>query len=262
MTKEELLLKGISEEVADEIIAAYSDGDEDPLQLLNKALDSEPKDSLLKAEGGEEDEDDGEDEDEEDKYDEEYMKKYMKKYMSTNKKSCQKLMKEVGAMSGDMKKAIDDFDYDSDGAVVEMLDLAPILENQSEFNESMVKAMNNLAGAIDIIVSQNEKSFNLMQKAAKVTAIQAESLGDYMGQPMGRKGVTVSADMTKAVSMGPVVSKEQNQVIYKTLMKAVNSKDAEAGLIISAFESAGQDANRLNKAQKEYINNLLIGEAK
>ena len=82
LTKEELLQKGISEEMADEIIAGFSDSDEESsLQALQKALGENPEmDDLFKAEKGEKKEEEDEDEDKED-YNDSYMKKHMKRYM-------------------------------------------------------------------------------------------------------------------------------------------------------------------------------------
>lgn len=257
MTKDELLEKGIAEETADEIVAAFSNSEEDSLLTLQKALDDSPEmDGLFKADKKAEESEDGDSEDEDD-YNEAYMKKYMKRYMKENKKSSAKAAKEVGIFGEKMEKAISDIDTDSEGAVVEMTDLAPFLSTQSEFNESMVKAISELAGSIDLVSAQAEKSYDLMQKSAKVQVEQARGMDDFLSTPQGRKGVIASADMQKA----QIVSADQNEEIYKVLMKAVKEKDHTAGQIISAFESRGKNANMLNKVQKEYINDLLKKEA-
>ena len=150
MTKEELLellQKGITEDVADEIIAAFSDSeDEDSLQALQKALEDNPDknmDDLVKAakKGGDEEGDEGDDDD----YDEKFMKKYMKRYMKENKKSSEKTAKEAGLFGDKMEKAIDGIDLDSEAAVIEMEDLKPVLETIGEAIDVMSKAIPELA---------------------------------------------------------------------------------------------------------------------
>jgi hypothetical protein len=261
LTKEEMLQKGISEEEADQILSAFEPGsEEDPLQALNKAISGDSEEdlftSLNKADDGE-----GEEEEGKEGYDEEYMKKYMKRYMKSNGKACTKMMKEVGLIQDDMKKAIDDIDIDADGAVVEMEDLKPFLDSQADFNASMVKAMNDLAGYIDVIVAQNDKSYDLMKKAASVTAIQAEGMGHFLGKSQGRSGVVATQNLEKAGGLDiSNVSEEQNKTIHSTLMKAVKAGDEKAGTIISVFESVGHDANKMNPAQKKALNDIMMNQ--
>ena len=114
MTKEELLQKGVSEEVADEIIQAMTvQEDEDSLSALQKALDEVPENMELLEKA--------EDEEEEDEEKDEYSEKDMKRYMKAKgKAACQKMMKELGFASEKMSKAVEDIDADADGAIVEM----------------------------------------------------------------------------------------------------------------------------------------------
>jgi hypothetical protein len=252
MTKEELLQKGVSEDVADEIVAAFDEtGSSNSLLLLEKALnkDDGKQESLFKAEEMDDDDDD------EEGYDEAYMKKYMRKYMMANKKSCGKMAKELGIAGEEMKKAMDDFSMDAEGAVIEMADLAPILESQLEFNERMAKAIEEISGQINLISAQAENGFDIMAKAARVQVEQAKALDTVLSTPQGRKGVTANVDMTKAIE--PVISPEQNKLVYSVLMKAVQSGDAKAGQIISVFESAGRNIQALTPEHKNYVNNLL-----
>jgi len=253
MTKEELLEKGVSEEVADEIISAFDEqsSSENSLEQLEKALSPEAQESsLFKADDPEEDE--------EDDYNEEYMKKYMKKYMKENKSACTKAAKELGLFGGEMKKAIDNFDTDVEGAVVEMAELAPILEKQGEFNEKMAKAIEYIAGQVSLIVDENSKSFDIMQKAARVQIEQAKAMDSFLGQPTGRKGVTATA-MAKASEVA--TDPNHSALVYNVLMKAVKSGDVQAGGVISLFESAGQNINALTDDQKRYVSDLLSKEA-
>jgi len=253
LTKEELLEKGLSDEVADEVIASFSDENEDPLQALNKAINDEPEmDTLFKADEGEAKKSEKEDED--DDYDEKFMKKHMKRYMKENKKSCGEDAKEAGIFGDEMKKAIDEFDTDSEGAVIEMTDLKPILEQFGTAIETMSKAIPELASRVDLISAQHDESFDVLKKAAKVTALQAESLGSFLETPTGRKGVVASADMMKAQT----VAVDRNKQVHEVLLKAVKEKDLKAGEIIGMFESAGHQYQALTKADKEYISNLLI----
>jgi len=257
ITKEELLQKGISEEIADEIISKIdSEEDESSLQLLQKALGDPKVEDLSKADGGDE-EGDQDDDDDKDDYNEKYMKKHMKRYMKANKSSCSKMMKEVGEK---MTKAIDDIDLDSEGAVVEMTDLAPFLESQKEFNESLTKALGHLAEEIVTIKGDNEKSYDLLKKAASVQVEQAAAIDGFLNTPQGRKSKVVAdgADLSKA-------SKENvndQAKIYTTLMKAVKNGDTDAGAVISAYEVAGKNVNRLNDNQRAFISDLLSKEAK
>lgn len=249
MTKEELLQKGISEEDADQIIASFSENSQDednPLEALQKALkdDDSGMDDLSKAEKGEE-----KDSEDEKEYDEKFMKK-MKRYM-----------KEKGKMfkdeKEDMKKAVDELDLDSEGAVIEMSDLAPILEKQADFNEKMSKAIEDIAVNMSVISEKSEKGFDIMKKAAIVTAEQASGLSGFLKTPAGRKGVIADEKMAKAQG-----SVNDSKKIWKVLMKAIRNEDRVAGDIMGAFESAGQNVNLLKKSQKEYIGELLKEEAK
>lgn len=262
MTKEELLLKGVSEEIADEIIAELEENpDENSLQSLQKALDKddpEKMDDLLKAEKKDEGDEEDDDNDKKDDYNGSYMKKHMKRYMKENKKSCQKFMKEMDGYGDDMKKAIDNLDDDSEGAIIEMTDLKPFLDVLGPVIEGMAKAIPELAERIEVVSAQADKNYDLMKKAAKVTAENAEGLNGFLSTPNGRKGKVASIEMQKA----QIDSASQNKEVYKVLMKAVNQKDRVAGQIISDFESSGRNLNKLNSNQKEYIEDLLKKEDK
>jgi hypothetical protein len=254
LTKEELLQKGISAEVADEIIAASAsdEGSENSLQALEKAISTPEEGELFKAKGGKE-KGEGEDEDGEDSdYDEAYMRKYMKRYMKENKKACGKMAKEAGIFSGNMEKAAE-LDMDAEGAIVEMADLKPILEEQGEFNSRMAKAIETLAEQVMYISERQDKSFDLMTKAAAVQVETAKGLGEFLSVPQGRKGVTASVEMQKASQVTPEMSK----MIYSKLMKAVQSGNKDAGMVISAFESSGKNINRLNPAHRAFITQLM-----
>lgn len=259
LTKEELLQKGVPEEAADEIISAFSEGnnDQDPIDALQKALVDDPDmDHLIKADK----EGDMDKKDNEDEYDESYMKKYMKRYMKENKASVQKMMKNLGAASENMNKAISDIDSDSDCAVVEATDLAPYLESQTKFNGELVKAMSDFNDRVDIVSAKVEKAYDVLQKASKVIVEQSKGLNSFLSTPQGRKG-SISADMKKAAQVDiKQISKEDNAFIYKTLMKATRNGDEKAGVIVSAFESMGHDAKKLNTAQKQYLQELLKKE--
>lgn len=266
MTKEELLQKGLSEETADEVIKAdlfTENPDENSLQSLEKALNPEDPemDSLAKAGKKDEGKKEEDDEDKED-YNEKYMKKNMKRYMKENKKSCQKMMKEMDEYGDDMKKAIDDIDLDSEGAVIEMVDLKPFVEKLGTVIEGMAKAIPELSERIEVVSAQADKNFSLMEKAARLQVDQAKNIGEFMSEPTGRKSVDVN--LRKAGAVDPEAakfSKEDNRIIYKTLMKAVKDRDKDAGMVISAFESSGQNANRLSKPHKEFVCDLMKKEA-
>ena len=258
MTKEELLSKGVSENVADEIIAAFEDnGQENSLSLLEKALNKkeDTDESLFKAADKEEG-DKGEEEDDDD-YDEKYMKKYMKRYMKENEKEFEGEMKKSSAS---MKKAREDFDMDAEGAVVEMADLKPFLDNQMSMNDTMCKAISNLQAELKVISAQNEESYSIMTKAARVQVEQAKALDSVFSQPVGRKGLIAQVPETKMQKAVEFAAADNAQV-YSVLMKATRAGDTTAGLLISAFESAGKNVNSLNPVQKKYISELLIKEA-
>jgi len=258
MTRDELLQKGVSEDVADEIIAAFEEAESphNSLELLEKALnkDSDKEESLFKAEDKDEDDED------EDDYDEQYMKKYMRRYMQANKKSCGKMAKELGIYGEEMKKAIEDIDTDAEGAVVEMTDLKPFLDSQSEFNEQMTKAIQELSSQIIAITNQTESGFDLLEKAARVQVEQAKAIDGFFSVPQGRKGaVSQGVAMRKAAELP--VSPEARQHVYSVLMKATKGGDRKAGEIISTFESAGQNINLLSQEQRHYVNELITKEA-
>jgi hypothetical protein len=257
LTKEELLQKGIPEETADEIIAAFTDSqDNDSLLALQKALEVSPdSEDLFKAAKG-----DGKDDDDDDgDYDEEYMKKYMKRYMKANSKSAQKMMKDIGLLKDDMKKAIDGIDPDAEGAIIEMPDLAPILGTLP----LMLKAIETLSEQNMVISESMEKAFDLVQKTAKVTADQAVQMKEFLATPEGRKG-KIATDMEKAVKVDPktIFSAEDNKAAYSVLMKATRENHPHAGMVISSFEAANHNANLLNPAQKQFIRDLIAKEAK
>ena len=264
LTKEELLAKGITEQAADEILAAFDENPEsaNSLELLEKALnkDSDTSESLFKAAKKDKDDDDDDDDDDEagkkDDYDEEYMKKHMKKYMKENQKACGKMAKELGIAGESMKKAIDDIDTGVEGAVVEMADLAPFLDAQREFAETMTKAVEEMSGQISLITDKTVSGFDLMEKAARVQVEQAKALDSYLSQPAGKKGVVFNADMAKAAAR-TIISPENTAEIYKVLMKATKNGDRAAGQVISAFESAGKNVAMLNNEHRAYIHKLL-----
>jgi hypothetical protein len=258
LTKEELLQKGTSEELADEIVASYpsddSQKDDDSLTALQKALDKDSPDNMEDLSKAEKKGDEENSDDEKEEYNEKFMKK-MKRYMKENKKS----FKDMEESKEDMKKAIDDVDTDSEGAVVEMIDLAPFLEKLGPVLEGMAKAIPELSDRIDSISEKTEKNYSLMQKAAKVTAEQAEEINKFLNVPSGRKGVTESAQMQKAQAQAS--SNEQRKIVHGVLMKAVREKDRKAGQIISAFESSGQNINALKPSDRKYVNDLIQKEA-
>jgi|GEM_PF-3034821 hypothetical protein len=261
LTKEELLQKGIPEKTADEIIAAFTDSqDNDSLLALQKALEVSPasEDLFKAAKGDGKDKEPDDDEDDKD-YDEEYMKKYMKRYMKANSKSAQKMMKDIGLLKDDMKKAIDGIDPDAEGAVIEMPDLAPILGTLP----LMLKAIETLSEQNLVISESMQKAFDLVQKSAQVTADQAIQMKEFLATPEGRKG-KISTDMKKAsegIDPKTVFSAEDNKMAYRVLMKATNEKHPHAGMVVSSFEAANHNANLLNPAQKQFIRDLIAKEA-
>jgi len=255
LTKEELLQKGISETDADEIMAKASaePTKEDNLQALQKALDEDSPDATMdnlekaEDEGGKEEDE----EDEKDEYNEKYMKKYMKRYMKENTKACQKMMSK-------MSKAIEEIDEESPGAVVEMADLAPFLDTVGEVIETMSKAIVETNERMDAIESQNEKSYDLLKKAATVQIEQAQGLKGFLSTSQGRKGVVTTAEMTKAVQPTiKVYSLDDNKAVYQKLAKAMKEGKPNAGELLSVFESRNKNFNALNPAQKQAIQRFM-----
>jgi hypothetical protein len=243
LTKEQLLSKGLSPDAADEILAAVGEQkDENSLTALRKALEPKDKEAgkLFKAEGEEED-------DEED--DEEEEKKFMKK--KKMKKS------DDNDVDDDLKKAIDSIDSNADGAIVEMADLSPILEAIVDSNVSMKKAIDVLFEKVEKISKQNEKSFEILHKAASVTAETADSIGGFLGTPQGRKGAVVG-DPAKSQS-GAVLDPK---AVYSALAKAMQAGDSVAGTILEVFESSGKNVRALNPQRQAYVAELLKKEVK
>jgi len=251
ITKEELLQKGIASEEVDKIISALEGQTENssPLEALNKALnDDSEMDSLFKAKEGEDDEDDEDGEE----FDEKFMKK-MKKYMKTKEHS-----EPDGdeGMFGKMKKAVETVDPNAEGAIVEMAELSPVLNAMVETVEDMAKAISSLTKKIELISSQNSESYNLMAKAAAVTAETAEIVSGIGNAPLGRKGALM-ADMKKAQTLPSVDS----QKVWTVLAKAINNGDIKAGEIGSKFESSGKRFNFLSDAEQSYVKELMTKEA-
>jgi hypothetical protein len=260
-TKEQLLAKGVTPQDADEIIASTAAGTiVSPIDDLAKALNQTDESVLVKAKGGEghaEPDDDNkggksDDDDDNKGYDEEYMRKYMKKFMKDNKKECAKAAEEAGINEKELNKAIDDINRSVNGAIVEMEDLNPFLQKQSEFNAGMLKALEFIGERIDLIAGQHAASFDLLTKAASVDLEIARSIDLVSAQPTGRKGVTaISADLAKA-------NQPVNEVLaYQTLMKAVHAKDRRAGEIVGLYESSGRKLAALSQKDREYINQLI-----
>ena len=260
LTKEQLLQKGISPAVADEILAAANNQEDSSLLALQKALKGDDMDSLFKAgegNGGQDPDDNGDDDDD---YDEEYMKKYMKKFMVANKSACTKAAKEVGLFGDEMKKAIDGIDMNADGAIIEMADLSDYLDAQVKFNSKLTKAFDTLLERVEIIAEQNAAGYSLLHKASTLQADMAEGMGSFLNSPAGRKGVT-TVDMGKA--KGVVTQNAANtNAIYTVLFKAMQSGDEKADMVLSAFESAGKNINKLDKGKQAFIAQLMAKEAK
>jgi len=266
MTKDELLLKGFSPEEA-EIVSQALDAQankepENPLLALKKELD------LSKAkvpEGDDEPDKEGKDDD----YNPEYMKKNMRRYMKENKKACAKMMKEMGDYSQDMKKALEDFDEDGD-YLLETKNLAPFMETFTGITpvlEGMVKAIVNINEELTMVKGQNEKTFDLMQKAASVTADQAEifqNLNQAMSKSNGRKGITgTQAPLQKAATPQGTITPEVNKQIFTTLMKAVKNGVPGSDNVISILETVGKDVNKLPaQSRQELVNVIEQMEAK
>ena len=269
LSKDELLQKGVSEEVANEIIAAFEADpqDENSLLALQKALDGsdETDQTLSKAKGDDKDKDgkDKEPDDDDDDYNEKYIKKHMVRYMKENKSSVKKGMKDAGLFADKMEKALEDIDTDT-GAIIELNDFGPYLAAQREFNSEMLKALEMIVGQNEVISANLEKSFSLMQKAAKAQIDQATLVQGFMGKPVGRKGVIV-ADMSKAdknVDPNGLFTPEETKLAYQLLFKATKEGNSDAGTVISAFESSGKNPNILNKSHKKFIRDLIAKEAK
>lgn len=249
ITKEELLQKGIDPDEADKIISALEGQKENssPLEALKKAIDKEPETgNLFKAKKGEGEEDDEDDEE----YDEKFMKKH-KKYMKS-KGHEEPDGDEGGNMFGKMKKAVDDIDPNAEGAIVEMAELAPLLEAMVETVQTMAKAISGLERRIEVISGQNAESYSLLAKAAAVTAETAEIISEIGTQPQGRKGVLI-ADMNKAKD----ATVPESKLIWSALTKAFNSGNIKAGEIGSKYESAGKRFGFLSPAEQNFVKELI-----
>lgn len=260
MTKEELLLKGLSEKDADEIIASFSEaekGVKDPLQALKKAIgddDVDPEgDEAILAKAKKDEEDGGE----EDTYDAEYMKKHMKRYMMENKKACKKMGEDMGLYQEKMKKAIDDIDIDADGVIVDMEDLTPFLDAQKDTIEHLAKAVDSINDQLEVIVSQGSVSYDLLNKASVVHVNVAETLNKAMSLTSGRKGLTESELIEKGKKNTD--KNTERKKVWNVLHKALSSGDRKAGELMSKFESTGQRYNLLTEPERSYVQNLIEG---
>ena len=264
MLKELLLQKGMSEADADEVVKASAEQtDDSSLEALQKALNSDKSESLFKAEGGKGKGAPESDDDDEDGAGEEYDEKFMKKH----KKYMKSIGKEKGGHNDDepdgdenmfgkeMKKAVDNIDPNAEGAIVEMAELAPVLDALVSVMGNMAKAISGLKSDIKIISAQNSETYGLMAKAAAVQVESAEIISGIANQPAGRRGALVQ-DMKKAVS---VASPKGN--VWAVLAKAVNAGDMKAGQIGSKYESSGKRFDFLNPEEQAYVNELIAKEA-
>jgi len=255
LTKEELLEKGISEEVADEIIASFDDKQNlsgNPLEMLEKALSDTKEDTLFKAAASKEEEEPDEDEDEE--YDEKFMKK-MKRYMKSNNKKMVGLEKA----ESDMKKAVDNINTEADGVIAEMEDVTPVLNSLVAGFEALSKAVSDIDAKVNFISEQSSKGFDIMEKAAHVQLEQAKFFDKEMSKSAGSKGIAFDGKMSKASELQ--TKADQGRAVYSVLMKATQNKDRKAGAIISRFESSGRNINILTDSEKAYVNDLIKKEA-
>lgn len=236
MNKEQLMAKGLSPEAADEVIASFAGSTAgSPILELHKAIKKGGKaDDLFKAEEEEEDEEkagDGDDDDDD-----------MEKG------------EDIDEDGEDLEKAISDINAHGEGAVVEMTDLAPYLRATAKFNKSMLKAVSDLVAENRTIKAQNAELYDIMHKAASVQVLTAETLEKAMGAPAGRKGVTtVSSQILEKAKAVDTDAK----TVYVTLEKAMLTGDRRAGLVLSAFESAGKQVGKLDKSSREYIAELI-----
>jgi hypothetical protein len=207
-----------------------------------------------------EDDDEDEDDDDEDDGKEKDMKKYMKKYMKENPEGCKKFMKQFGAKFGDasdkMEKAADDLVLEQDN-IVEMADIAPFVDSQREFNDTMLKAVEFLASRIEDVAKKSEGSYELVQKAARVTLEQSKLIAADASTPVGRRGV-ITTDMQKAVLLSP----DSNKVAYEVLTKAQENRVPGAGEAMMVFESHGKNLASLNSEAKKFIADLIAKEGK
>jgi hypothetical protein len=262
MKKEELLQKGISEEVADEIIASFTDNEtENSLLALKKAVGKGADESTLfkaaKKTGGDDD-----DEGDDDEYDEAYMKKHMSRYMKENKKNSQEMKKASSTYEGDMQGAVEEL-AGADAAYVETGDLMPCLKAQEKATLDIYKAISDISERIGLIESQNLEAYKLMSKAAQLQVDQAEGLEQFLSASAGKKGVTSNVDLKKAgLPAGQQLTKEQNGQVWQTLYKAVRKRDEKACEIISRFESVGHDTRFLTPPEINYIQELIKQEEK
>lgn len=258
-TKEELLEKGVSEDVADEIIAGLSDTEDDSLSALSKALGDSDEQSLFKAgKGKDKDHDDeqgdvpGEQDTDPDEYDEKYMKKYMKRYMKSNGESCKKMMKEMGMMKAEMNESIRQFSADEDGSVIEVAEFSPILEKAVCAIESLSKALESTNERLDVIEKNSEQAYDLSAKSARVMLEMGKAREEDLSTSTGRKGKSVQ-EMTKAREF----SKQESDYVYESLLKAAKNGNDNASQVLCSFESHGKDLSKLNKAQRQVVSSIL-----
>ena len=258
VTREELLAKGLTVAQVDEILSATEGQDDSSLTALKKALEPKKDEGLFKAEGGEKEGDEADDKEPDgdaDDYEEKYMRKHMARYMKENKTACRKAADEAELFDKKMEKAISSIDADSDGAVVEMADLAPVLDAIPESYNALAKAVSALVSKTEIIIAQNENAFALMHKAASVTADTADAMGDYFKSSTGRKGAQTS-DMSKALPLAAGLA--DVKAVYKVLQKAaLIDRDEKAAGILEVFESAGQNIRALNPQRQAYVAELM-----
>lgn len=262
--KEELLQKGIDPAIVEEMINLAESGKSgDAIEALAKALSNTGgQQDLFKADDEDDDDDDSmsdddnDDDDDDDGYDEKYMKKNMKRYMSENKAACKKMVESFEGESGKLQKAISSIDEDADGAVVEMVNLSPLLTSISSTMQSLTKAMFKMIDRVDELESGQIETQDLLEKASSVTLAIAENNQKVFSQSTGRRSVT--EDLTKAeISRQQTAQNSNKRVVHEVLKKAIQNGDRKAGEIMGVFESTGMRLDVLNSDEKLYVKNLL-----
>ena len=265
--KEELLKKGIDPDVVEEMVSLVESGRSGgAIEALQKALNSNGQLSLFKADDDDDDDDvvepetdDGDDDGDGDNYDESYMKKHMKKFMSENQKACKTMIENFADKSEKLEKAISDMDTSSDGAIVAMDDLTPILSAMGDTMEALAKAVHKIGDRLEEFSESQSETYDLLQKASAVTLAVAENSQKTFSQSQGRRGANAFESMAKA-SVDAAKQPTGKSHIHSVLRKAIEGGDRTAGEIMSVFESTGMNLTVLKPEEKSYIAKLMEGK--
>lgn len=240
--------------------------DEAVEQLTNLLkADSDDSDTLIKANGGDSEEDEYDDEDE-DEYDEKYMKRNMKRFMKDNKSTMMKYMKNMGSV----KKAID---HDMDEISDELDSAEAVLVQGTDILKAAQEQSENFVGVLQAMIPEQVHQGKLIKALSSVVLEMAEQINKIGSTPQPRKSVLNAGETNlnkaqdqesgKGASLQKAADFMQTNGfggIKRLVMKAMNKNDQRAFDAITRIESCHGNLALLPQATQNYVAELIAAE--